>query len=292
MRNLIFILFCICVMSCYAGKERKNDLNEGKTTKFRMADSFLRAENPTEVMLLGTWHFSYPNQDSYKTAKDDQVNFASEKRQKEILEVVKHLEHFKPTIICVETTNQRRIDSLYTLYLNDNYELKLGEDEQLGFRLGKKLGLNKLHAVDTDSWLWDKIKELPELGNLWDDEYYLDTSKVNLWYKKFDEYFIHEDKIRKEETLNDALFYMNHPDNLKANLYPYMVDMKTINDNGPDAFSLKWYDRNVRIYNNILKTNPRDEDRILVIYGASHITILEQLFEVSPHYKLIRPYKY
>ncbi|MEE9363666.1 MAG: DUF5694 domain-containing protein [Cellulophaga sp.] len=84
----------------------------------------------------------------------------------------------------------------------------------------------------------------------------------------------------------------NHPNNIKRALGHYLVTLKTDNHNGPDAYALKWYSRNVRIFNNILKTNPKSTDRILVIYGSGHIPILEHLFDASPEFKIIRPYQY
>jgi hypothetical protein len=75
-------------------------------------------------MLLGVYHFNNPGKDSYNTEVDD---YWSDKRQKEIKEVVDLLEEFKPTKILVELSpnEQSKIDSLYNLYLKNQIALKI-----------------------------------------------------------------------------------------------------------------------------------------------------------------------
>jgi pheromone shutdown protein TraB len=44
---------------------------------------------------------------------------------------------------------------------------------------------------------------------------------------------------------------------------------------GPDLLAA-WYQRNIRIYHNIVKLVDSPNDRILVIYGAGHLGWLQQ----------------
>jgi len=288
--TLVFLLL-LTIISCTNSDKKKLVIDTNKS-ELLSADHFLIDEKPTNVMLLGTWHFSYPNMDSYKVKESDMVNFKSEKKQSEILETVKRLQKFKPTIICIESMNQKRTDSLYNLYLLDKYQLEIGEGEQIGFRLAKRLGLKKVYAVDSYSWLREEYKNYPILDNLWDDEYYLDTLNMVKWGNKYEKFYNYSDKMIKTHTVDECLKYFNHPENIKRRLGHYLVELKTSNHNGPDSYALKWYDRNVRIFNNVLKTNPKPTDKILAIFGVSHISILKQLFDVSPQFKLVRPYEY
>jgi len=285
------ILFLLAFLSCKRFNEKELTKNSTKT-ELSNPLSFLVDEEQTNVMLLGTWHFAYPNNDSYKVAASDMVDFSSKKKQNEILETVKRLQKFKPTIICIESMNQRKIDSIYNEYLQDNYKLEINESEQIGFRLAKRLGLKKVYATDSYSWLREQYKQYPILDDLWDEQYYLDTLEMIKWGSKYEKFYNYSDNLIKTHTVEECLKYFNQPENIKARLGNYLVEMKTSNHNGPDSYALKWYDRNVRIFNNILKTNPKPTDRILVIYGVSHISILEQLFDVSPQFKLVRPYEY
>jgi hypothetical protein len=112
----------------------------------------------TSIMLLGMYHFNNPGKDSYNTEVDD---YWSDKRQKEIKEVVDLLEEFKPTKILVELSpsEQSKIDSIYNLYLKDQIALKdiqggINEVYQIGLRLGKQLdGIDVITIDHNGNWL-------------------------------------------------------------------------------------------------------------------------------------------
>ena len=96
-----------------------------------------------EVLTLGTFHFNFPNLDVVKIDESDQIDVLDPRHQAEIEEIVDRLAKFKPTIIAIElsTHYQSAIDSLYNNYLAGKHDLNRGETQQIGFRLGKKLGI-------------------------------------------------------------------------------------------------------------------------------------------------------
>ena len=49
-----------------------------------------------------------------------------------------------------------------------------------------------------------------------------------------------------------------------------------------------WYNRNLRIFSNIIRLPSQANERILVIIGGGHVPILQHLFENSPEYKLLK----
>ncbi|MBQ0147623.1 MAG: hypothetical protein KBS93_04100, partial [Flavobacteriaceae bacterium] len=55
---------------------------------------------------------------------------------------------------------------------------------------------------------------------------------------------------------------------------------------GPDALSMFWMNRNLRIFKNIKSINYSKDDRILVIFGLAHIPILKWFFECSPEFEV------
>jgi hypothetical protein len=61
----------------------------------------------------------------------------------------------------------------------------------------------------------------------------------------------------------------------------------TLNNDGPDIIAMWWYSRNLRIFNNILKTQPGPNDRLLVLFGNAHIPTLKHCFEASPEFKVV-----
>lgn len=61
---------------------------------------------------------------------------------------------------------------------------------------------------------------------------------------------------------------------------------------GVDFTTGWWYNRNLRIFRNIQRINAKPTDRILVIYGAGHLNILNTLFDCCPEFKLIKASRY
>ena len=90
------------------------------------------------------------------------IDVLEPKFQAEIDKLVNALSEFSPTIIVIErpTKMQAQIDSLYKLYQEDKYILQRGEYEQIGFRLAKKLELNRIYCVDEWGKHYNNIKEL------------------------------------------------------------------------------------------------------------------------------------
>lgn len=287
MKSLHKLILILSLFSC----NNKQTTIEGHIP---LADEYLLNDFiPVKVMLLGTWHFNYPNADSHKVDSADMIDLTSSVRQAEIIKVVEKISEFEPTIVCIEkpTEQQSELDSVYKNFILGEHGLSISEHEQLGFRIAKK-SHSKVYAVNSYSWLREHSKNYEVLNDIWNEAYYLDTMESSNWWKKYTSWYKSEDKLLFDHSVIEKLKIMNHPINLKRKMGHYLVELKTSNHNGPDSFSLKWYDRNVRIFNNILKTNPKEGDKILVIYGVSHIPILEHLFDASPQFELVRPFKY
>lgn len=100
-----------------------------------------------EIMIVGTYHFANPKQDEFNVNSAD---VKTPKKQQEIISVTKSLKEFQPHKIAIESQVQHQpsIDSLYAEYKAERYELKQTETQQLGFRLAKMLGHNKMYAID------------------------------------------------------------------------------------------------------------------------------------------------
>jgi hypothetical protein len=280
MKNIFIILLIIFCNGAAFGQNLKID------------DFLLKDRQQTRVLLLGVFHFEYYNADSHKTDSANQVDILAPARQKDILNIVNAIIKFKPTIICLEGGNDSLLNLKYSNYLNGNYTLSKDETDQLGFRIAKKMGLNKVYAVDTKSWFRDNLKKDTTLEHVWDEQYYLDTIEHKHWSEKYANWYNYTDSISTKLSIKNYLKLLNQPKVLDYNLGQYLVEMKTSNHNGPDFVTLDWYNRNLRIFNNILKTNPAEADRILVIYGSGHIPLLKHYFESSPQFNVIPLNKY
>mgnify|MGYP003620537106 FL=1 len=115
-------------------------------------------QEKNKILTLGTFHFHLVKS---QFGVDFDIN--NKDKQKELTEIIKQIETYKPTKIFVEWefSKQSELDELYNLYLKDKtFELikqKYGQNEtkyfesevqQLGFKLADKLKHKKLYAFD------------------------------------------------------------------------------------------------------------------------------------------------
>lgn len=64
-------------------------------------------------------------------------------------------------------------------------------------------------------------------------------------------------------------------------------DFKLREFDGADMLALYWYGRNLRMFRNIQKITQDSGDRILVIVGNGHASVLRQLLTSSPEYDYV-----
>src|SRR5919108_2938915 len=118
-------------------------------------DEDLFLGRPTaKIMLLGTFHFHDPGLDAHRPKFT--LDVFSERRQREIADVVERLAAFAPTKVAVEPWReyQEDIDGYYQAYLRGEFEqvpdrwlTPANEIFQLGFRLAQRLGHAKVYCV-------------------------------------------------------------------------------------------------------------------------------------------------
>lgn len=249
----------------------------------------------TEVLTLGAFHFDFPNLDANQIAKPDQIDIFDSKYQNDIKDIVARIYKFKPTIIVIERqpTEQSKIDSLYNEYLQGKYQLKRAEDQQIGFRLAKMLGLKKLYCVD-------------EWGNFNENINVIVNGNDSIESQKFDTYSennpdsskrFRPKSIYKSEGILASLRQLNDEKNIKKSLGNYLVGLfkyesKANDFKGVDFETGRWFNRNLKIFRNIQRIKTKTSDKILVIYGAGHLNLLNYFFECSPEYNLLKTNDY
>jgi len=243
----------------------------------------------TQVMTLGVFHFAYHNLDVVKTRAEDQISVLDSAYQDEIRRIARAVAQFKPTIIAVEKDpgRQPEIDSLYAVYGTDRWEARRSEVYQLGFRLAQMLELDGVHCV-----------------NDWGMHY----PHIQTWFKdstrmaRFDHYFNHSpDSIyatpRRAQRIHSViseLKALNDPAEVQENLGSYLTKPfkyeETPGDfTGVDFETGRWFSRNLRIFRNVQRLAQRPGERILVIIGAGHLTLLNPFFESCREFELISP---
>lgn len=61
---------------------------------------------------------------------------------------------------------------------------------------------------------------------------------------------------------------------------------------GTDYVTGWWFNRNLRIFRNFQKIQRKPTDKILVIYGAGHMNLLNLFFRSSPEFNLVKTNDY
>jgi hypothetical protein len=235
----------------------------------------------TPLLILGTFHM--------EGAKDDLVNPASAdmstpSRQAEIEALVKRLAEFRPTRVAIESS---RISN----YWNDRYAawretrdaLGFNEIEQVGFRLADRVGLAALSPVDYPMWMDgttaaerhqpQPTSPAPEAGSP-----LMESVRAQLEA---------DDRVLKDGTISEFLAYLNLPERAVQN-HRWDVISNLAPGKGTALYettdqATNWYQRNLRIYTNLVAISGPGE-RVLFLIGAGHVHLLNEIAETDPRF--------
>src|SRR5690554_1035875 len=240
-------------------------------------------ENRPTLLVLGSAHFANPGLDNINIEVDDVL---SDDQQREIQMLVDKLLEFEPTHIAVEVSysNQESLNSYYQGYINDTVELNRSEASQIGLRLARMLGHEQVYAIDwqgsppggfTDDYNWHEYG----LANGHDDR----IAAIN------DPAMIERYARQGERSITHWIRDMNSEEGLLAFHRPYFdIALIGTDENSPGASWVgHWYTRNLMIFNNIVRLAQDTNDRVLVIYGASHAYPLRQFAIESGGFNIV-----
>jgi Family of unknown function (DUF5694) len=284
MRRILMITMVLLSITATAQK-----VNWAKLAALQPDKILLKGNRqPTKVLLLGTFHFGYPNLDGHKTDSSKFIDVKSPQRQKEIEELAEVIRRFRPTRIYVESNDQSWIDSLYGAYMADRYKLGRNEIFQLGFRIARQMRHTKLYAVDTWPFSSQYFSRFPLIDSLWNDNSPVDSLRDQYWDARYKAFYTAGDSVELGLTMLENFLLMAMPEVLQRMHGHYLVSGFAKETNaGADILSLWWYNRNLRIYNNIMRTKPTAQDRIVVLFGNGHIPILKHCFHASPEFEVV-----
>lgn len=281
---IIALLLLITGVNSFSQKVDWKKLNSLEPDKILLSGE----RRPTKVLLLGTFHFAYPQADAHKTDSSKFIDVMSVSRQKEIQELAEVIKRLKPTRVYIESMRQGYHDSLYNEFRNGRYSLGRNEIFQLGYRAAGDMNLSKVFAVDAGNFASDNYKKFPWIDSMWNNTSNVDSVRDKYWGKTYSRLYNASDSIETSLTMLENFLLMAQPSTLKRMHGAYLTGgFNTYTNEGPDILSMWWYSRNLRIMNNILKTKPTAEDRILVLFGNGHMSILKHLFESSPEFEIV-----
>ncbi|MCT4613820.1 MAG: DUF5694 domain-containing protein [Marinifilaceae bacterium] len=246
--------------------------------------------NQIKVLTLGTFHFNFPNLDVRKIAKSDQIDVLEDKYQNEIRELVSQIAEFKPTKIIIEKfpNEQAQTDSCYNAYIKGKYQLKRDETNQIGFRLAKKLNHKKLFCVDQWGDYYGEMKNIIFGKNKEELNKFISFTKASA-----DSSISYKHKhIFKNKGIIPEIKSLNNPENIKKSLGNYLIGNFKYESNEGDFMGVhfqtsRWFNRNLKIFRNIQDLELKPDDRLLVIFGAGHMNLLNIFFDSSPEFELV-----
>lgn len=271
-----------------AGSLAAQQVNWKKLDELRSDRILLADRKPTQVLLLGTFHFGYPNLDGHKTDSSKFIDVLSPQRQREIQELADVIKRFKPTRVYVEAWNPAFHDSLYKEYTEGRYKPGRNETYQLGYRVAKQMGLPQVYPVDASNFVSENYKKYTWIDSLWKVSEPIDSLRDQYWDKQYSKLYTTSDSIETTLTMLENFLLMAEPANLYRMHGHYLAGgFNTAGNQGPDGLVMWWYDRNLRIFNNILKTKPGPDDRIMILFGNGHMPILKHCFQSSPEFEVV-----
>ncbi len=246
-----------------------------------------------KIMILGTFHFDDAGLDGYKPKH--RLDLLSSRRQQEVAALLDSLARFRPNKIAVEwrSEQQAALDAEFARYLLGS-EGSVGPNEiyQLGFRLARRLGHKRIHAVDARERPEFKIVHTTEqliqqAGSLGQDDLIERGTKWAQWYEDLDRW---EDELKTKQSLLEHLRLKNSPEYIRHSLSRYLVAEFEVGGGadftGAD-WRTAWYNRNLRIFSNLLRVRTANSDRILLIIGAGHVPLLLQMAQNAPEFESV-----
>lgn len=237
-----------------------------------------------DFLFLGSYHMGNPGRDVHNMKADDVL---SEKRQREIAEVARLVERYRPTKVFVEvkTASQARIDGEYVASCHGKRPLERDEVEQFGYRIACDAGLPGVIAVD-----WNDLGPIKDEDSI---DYLKAIERHGQQAQRQEDLRIGGEAAARDQqaldrgSVRDMLSRLNSPEWLAGNARAYFrigLYGTQADPIGANWLTL-WYARNLYIFDNIVRrTEPGD--RVLVIYGAGHGNWLRQLAADSGFYRL------
>jgi hypothetical protein len=262
--------------------------------------NFAKAQSgKVEILLLGCDHLNQ----IYKK-ENPNTDVFTEKRQKEILEIVNNIKRFQPDMIMVEELpeEQKRLDSLYILFRQNKLVLKnleggRSEIYQLAFNTGKQLNLNKIYCVNAPGGTSQSILDNGENINLYKEE----TAALREIVKE-------KSRQIQEGSLSftDYVRFLNEKETVQKTYHlkyitparvtngtfknpDKMVDTAFVNPRYIGAeLSSVFKNRDYKIYSNIVISQLLTKSKkIILIIGQAHIGSLQSIFRDDPAYTLV-----
>jgi hypothetical protein len=231
-------------------------------------------DQPAEVMLFGVFHFANPRNDAVKV---DQIDVLTPQSQEYLEKLADRLCKFRPTAILLEFNRagesemRRHLDA----YRAGRAKLGANENDQIGLRVAKACGVEKLYGFDESEIHWNSQPLFKYLEKSAPDRLAALNAEIALWQKD-------DAEAHRKLSLGELLIHHNHPDRDRRNKDVYLLTNVAgagLGFEGADA-TASWWHRNFRMYANIQRYATAGE-RVLVVAGQGHVAIFRDLLGID-----------
>ncbi|UOQ55585.1 DUF5694 domain-containing protein [Hymenobacter cellulosivorans] len=249
-----------------------------------------RAAKPAraQVMILGSYHMGNPGADLVNMQADDVTTL---RRQQELQKLAEKLARFRPTKICLEWAPGTRYDSLvqvrYRQYQAGTYQLKRNEIDQIGFRLAKMLGHERVYGIDAPGRF--------EFGELMAyAQRHGQDGQLKRQVQSVDSMLKADEQVLLKTPLDAYFRQINHPalHRLYHDWYLRLLHYGTPQEPAGSRLVADYYERNIRIVANLMQVAPSPQERVLVVYGNGHTSFLKNILANSSEYDLVEAYDF
>lgn len=279
MKNFIKLLFLTILFACQHTEEKVSQSNPSNNS------------NSKEVLLIGTFHYNNPGKDVAKTKSFDVL---SDQSQSELKKISQKIKEYNPTKIFVEWSHNEQIelDSLYNLYVNDNYFTNQNLSDfylkneifQLAFRAAKEIGLKRVYGIDySTSFPFGEVMAAIEKANQEDLQV-----KINDGISKFTDDF--DNKIESGISLTELTYHLNTQE-MRYFSNDFHNNLMLLAGNSDDFsganLTSEWFKRNLFMWSLIQKHTTQEDERILVLAGASHAAMFDLFISNNNNWKVV-----
>ena len=244
---------------------------------------------PVRVLLVGAYHFGNPGQDVNNMKVDDVL---TPRRQAELERLATSLASFRPTAAAVERRGEAPgyLDPVFADYGSAMLAERRDERVQIGYRVAGLAGVTRVYAIDEqpadgepDYFPYGRLQAFLKARGR---EGELDS--LNSAYQRFNADF---KRVEPVSSVADLLLRMNSDLFDLSGFYPTMLLYGEGEEQpGPELLAA-WYLRNAKIVNKLTQVT-RPGDRVLMVYGAGHLSLLRQMIADAPGFELepVLPY--
>lgn len=269
-KSFLAVILIISFFAC------NTDKNEDDKNKAKIENN---TSNKISVLNFGSIHLS-GSTDAHSSFTD--INNPTVKA--DIKKIVDRLADFKPTIICVEIPPESTdfMNETYQKYkIDQNNRINYSEEVNvIGLEVARLSGAKKIYGIDNPIGF-----DYPSLISI-ANQNPSDSLYVQSIMDKYE-------KLNKQPLLEQ--YSAINTKEYKAETFDFYNFLATMhnpgNFEGADIIA-EFYKRNLRMYTNFSDIPLNNDDRVLIIMGATHTAYFDIFIGNSPKYVLENTAKY